>query len=482
MLTQHRDNWNNAIVEADRVITYHELYKKSFNVAKSLRAFGVYNECIILYASNSIEYVVAYFGILMSDNVVVPVDRHSTQFELQSTLRYCDAHFILCEDNLLCNAKQAAEMMDEPCTVCGIRSATIYEHIGLVNNSKPALDFLDNDVVLMLHTSGSTSAPKRVMLTNQNLFSNVMSNIASLKLTKRDRVLIMLPMCFGYCNTAQLLTHIMLGATVVIHKKPFFVENFIEIVRKEKITNFTAVPYMIEKLSRRKNFDANELSTLRYFCFGGGSVNKYALMQVMSMYPQVGFVQTYGLTECAPRLTALLPQDAWNKIGSVGKAIPGVEVKIFEIPDSGEKGRGEIVARGKNVMKGYYKNREATEKCIRDGWLHTGDLGYFDDDGYLYISGRIKNIIISGGMNIYPEEIEECLMNSGWFSAVRVYGEHHDLLGEVPVADYVPIGDISDSLIREYLEIRISKYKIPARYNRVDDIERTYNGKIKRGT
>ena len=208
------------------------------------------------------------------------------------------------------------------------------------------------------------------------------------------------------------------------------------------------------------------------------------LERIIDFFNNPGIVQTYGQTEASPRVTALLPDDAIRKIGSVGKAIPNVQVQVFDENDkpvqNGEI--GQIVVKGPNIMKGYYKKPDITKETLKGGWLHTGDLGKFDDEGYLYIVGRIKNIIISGGLNIYPEEIEEVIINYPEVKEVVVVPEHHDILGEVPIAKIVLIDGAQIDLkeLNKFCAERLSANKIPSKYLICDKLEKTYTGKIKR--
>ena len=166
--------------------------------------------------------------------------------------------------------------------------------------------------------------------------------------------------------------------------------------------------YLVTK-SKKSRYS---LQSLRYLCFGGVTISTDVLEKINNWLPLgVGIVQTYGQTEAGPRITCLLPQDSKRKIGSVGKPIPGVYVRVIdemgkELPANS---KGEIIVKGDNVMKGYYKRPKETARVIKNGWLHTGDIGVFDEEGYLYVVGRIKNVIITGGLNVYPEEIEEIL-------------------------------------------------------------------------
>ena len=226
------------------------------------------------------------------------------------------------------------------------------------------------------------------------------------------------------------------------------------------------------------------LKSLRYLCFGGGTISLEVLAKVNKLLPEVGIVQTYGQTEAGPRVTCLLPQDAERKIGSVGKAIPDVCVKVVDEDDKElpANSKGEIVVKGNNVMKGYYKRPEETARVIRNDWLHTGDIGMFDDEGYLYIVGRIKNVIITGGLNIYPEEIEEVLRSNPAIEEALVLPKQHEVLGEVPVAKVVikKEAQVSSRELLDFCKERLEIQKIPSEIIEVQKIEKTYNGKVRR--
>ena len=328
------------------------------------------------------------------------------------------------------------------------------------------------------------SNPKRVMLTHYNIINNIESNIDSLKLNINDRVLISMPMHFGYCNTAQFLTHLYLGAEIYILDRTFFPKLFLQLVQEKKITNFTCVPTMLLLLMQFPNMNNYDTSSLRYICFGGSKMPVDKLKKVMKLFPQTTFVQTYGQTEASPRVTALLGNDAIRKIGSVGRPISKVEVRIVDKNDCellpGQE--GEIVVKGPNVMKGYYKQEEKTKDILKNGWLHTGDIGHLDAEGYLYLTGRKKNMIIVGGINVYPEEIEEILMEYPNVKEARVFGKKDELFGEVPIAEIVlsDSRDFSITDLKKYCKELLTDIKVPKQFTIVKDLVKTYNGKIKR--
>ncbi len=225
-----------------------------------------------------------------------------------------------------------------------------------------------------------------------------------------------------------------------------------------------------------------DLPNLRYICFGGGPISISKLNNFIQLFPKIGIVQTYGQTEASPRITALLPKYKVSKLGSVGKPIPNVEIKISseEYEKCNSKQIGEILVKSSGVMRGYYKDQAATNATIVDGWLHTGDLGYFDEEGFLFITGRKKNIIISGGVNISAEEIESILLEHHNVKEVYVYSKSDDYLIEVPCADIVVYDEAIDNNFQQFCSERLSSLKVPREFNIVKELPKTYNGKIRR--
>lgn len=477
-----------AIKQGEQLLTYREWYNSACTAADKINNFlAEQSHNVVIFMPNSINYAIAYFGVLFSNRVVVPTGIETTEYELMSLLEYCEVDLII--SCLACYEKLERTLQKYPYK-CNVLFIEDYSH--LVFSPKPYISksegkvekTTEDDVAIMLHTSGTTSNPKRVMLTHSNLLHNIQDNIEALKLDENDKVLIALPMCFGYCNTSQFLTHLYLHATIVIYQGMFMPKQFFELVQKEGITNFTAVPTMLLMILKYQYIRNYDISSLRLLCFGGSHLSIEHIKEMMQVLPGVDLIHTYGQTEASPRVTALLKEDILRKCGSVGKAIPNVEIAIMDDEQIVLEANqiGEIVVRGKNVMKGYYKQSEITKQTIVDGWLHTGDLGYIDNEGYLYIAGRKKNMFISKGINIYPEEIEEVIAQFDGVKAVRVMGKKHEFLGEVPIAKIL-IDDnksFSEELLKRFCMERLSTYKIPVTFEIVKDLEQTYNGKIKR--
>ena len=472
-----------AIVFGNESITYREWFQQSCAVAREIAKAGVGpRNNIVLVLPNSIHYAVAYFGALFSGNTIVPISRLATKDEILGLIKYCGAAMVLTEktDSVAISALLTEDARSIP--------VLAMEDMNMSPEAfSPRFDGDPDDVCIMLHTSGTTSDPKRVMLTNRNLLSNIRSHTEALGLCEDDVTMILLPMHFGYCNTSQFLTHLYLGGTIVINadgEKTLFPKRFWKKMIDFRITNITLVPSVLVNLYKagRSAVPDGAGIPLRYICYGGGRSNPDTISGLVKMFPEIGLVHTYGQTECSPRVTMLAPEDALKKPGSVGKPLRRVEVRVLS-PDGktlAATERGEICVRGANVMKGYYLHPDLTADTIRDGWLHTGDEGCFDEDGYLYVCGRLKSMIIFNGINIYPEEIENILVMSDMVRDAVVYGVPDELYGEVVEADIIAESGYNEPILRRYCAERLSSYKIPKVFHKVTSIEKTFNNKNKR--
>jgi len=342
------------------------------------------------------------------------------------------------------------------------------------------------DVVNMQYTSGTTGFPKGVMLTHHNILNNGLATGECMNYTADDRLCVCVPLfhCFG-CVLAlcAIITH---GATMVM------VENFdplvvLASVQKEKCTALYGVPTMFIAELNHPMFSMFDLSSLRTGIMAGAPCPIETMNEVMSKMNMSELIIVYGLTESSPGMTATRTHDTpCVRSTTVGKAYPAVEVKVAN-PETGEElkpgEQGELCCRGYNVMKGYYKNSEATAKAIdADGWLHSGDLGVMDEDGYFRVTGRIKDMIIRGGENIYPREIENFLYTMPQIQAIEVAGVPSPKYGE-EVGAFIkkrPGTELCEEDVKDFCRGKISRYKIPKYVFFVDDFPMTASGKIQK--
>ncbi|HEX2095587.1 MAG TPA: class I adenylate-forming enzyme family protein [Longimicrobiaceae bacterium] len=490
-----------ALVYGSERISYAGLCERARRVAAALRSHGVEEaDAVGIRLPRSPEYVAAYFGAAMAGAVIVPLNPELTPRELCDDLDYCDVRLLVtdgADPELLRELESRCPSLHTVLLVPGAGEGSpppgasrlrMYP-LGPAGGeegevSPPAVD--PGRLALLLHTSGTTSAPKRVMLSHRGLLANARSHSASLRLRPEDRALVALPLFFGYCNTAQMLSHLLLGGTLVLLPGPFTPGKLCRLVESERVTTFTAVPTLLFYLLRYERLAEHDLSSLRFVSFGGSVMPPERLEELARVLPGVGFAQTYGLTEASPRITTLPPEEAHARSGSVGRPIPGVEVRIVDEAGYPREAfrTGEVVVRGPSLMLGYYRRPEATAQVLRDGWLHTGDLGYLDGEGYLYLVGRKKNVIIRGGVNVYPEEIEEYLLRHPGVAEVLVERDPHPIQGEVPVARIVlrEGASLRDAELAAFCRRGLTALKVPTRFELVSALPRTYNQKLRRLT
>ena len=354
----------------------------------------------------------------------------------------------------------------------------------LLNSTKQLVS--PHDVVNMQYTSGTTGFPKGVMLSHHNILNNGYTTGECMNYTQNDRLCVCVPLfhCFG-CVLAvcAIISH---GATMVM------VENFdplmvLASVEKERCTALYGVPTMFLAELHHPMFDMFDLSSLRTGIMAGAPCPIDTMNQVMDKMYMKEIIIVYGLTESSPGMTATRTDDPPEiRATTVGKAFPFVDVKVVN-PETGEElkpgEQGELCCKGYNIMKGYYNNPEATAKAIdKDGWLHSGDLGVRDEEGYFRVTGRIKDMIIRGGENIYPREIENFLYEMPQIQSVEVAGVPSPKYGE-QIGAFIKLKQgtsLSAEDVQDYCRGQIARYKIPKYVFFVDEYPMTASGKIQK--
>ena len=327
----------------------------------------------------------------------------------------------------------------------------------------------DDDPLLLVYTSGTTGKPKGALLTHANCFwTNVGFDVAT-GISGDDVVLQVLPQfhCGGW--NVQALLSWWKGARVVL-ERTFEPDRCLELIESKRITTTMGVPANYLFMSQSPRFATADLSSLRRAVVGGAAM-PVALLETWRERG-VEIVQGYGLTEAAPNVLCLPPEDAVRKAGYAGKPYPQVEVALSD--------ESELLVRGPNVFAGYWRNPEATEETMVDGWLRTGDLAERDDEGYYRISGRLKEMYISGGENVYPAEVEDALLSIDGVADAAVLGVPDDRWGEVGVAFVVlePGASLSAEDVIESSRERLARFKVPASVRFLDELPRSGMNKV----
>ena len=339
----------------------------------------------------------------------------------------------------------------------------------------------DDDVALIMYTSGTTGRPKGAMLTHGNIWWNNVSSLHTLDALTDDVTLVAAPIFhIGGLNVTT-LTAFQKGALVVLHRG-FDPARALADIAAHRVTTMFGVPAMYLFMAQNPAFADSDLSSVRLFVVGGAPCP----LPVLKAYYARGVLmqQGYGLTETAPMVSFLAPEFALTKVGSSGRTPMFVEVKIVDSAGATVEApgaQGEILVRAPNVFKGYWGLPEATAKAIdADGWLHTGDAGFLDEGGFLTVSDRIKDMIISGGENVYPAEVESELMRHPAIAEVGVVGEPDGQWGErvVAIAALKPGAALTLEELRVFASERLAAYKLPKRLEFVAALPRNATGKI----
>lgn len=353
----------------------------------------------------------------------------------------------------------------------------------------PNVEVDENDLLLQLYTSGTTGQPKGVMFTHKNTISHCLANIIDTEWTESAIFLFALPLF--HASASGVYNSIAAGSTTVI-QDGFQSERYLQAITTEQVTAIGIVPTMLSSLLEYPDIHRFDLSSLNKVIYGSAPIRVELLQKCLQLF-RCNFYQLFGMTEMSPVICVLSPQDhllgegkdQTNKLSSVGKAAIGSRIRIVDEKgvDCPNGAIGEIIAKGPGMMKGYYKLEEATHEAIKNGWYYTRDLGYFDEDGYLYIIDRKSDMLISGGENIYPKEIENCIMQlKDDIADVAVIGVPDAKWGEAVKALVIKKENsaITARDIIAYCEDNMASYKKPKSVEFVENLPRNSTGKIQK--
>ena len=487
-----------AFIFMDQETSYAEFNEAVTRFASGLQSLGVNKgDNVALLLGNSPHFLIGLYGLMRLGATAIPINPTYTPDEIAYILKNGDVKAVLTLDLLIPMFEKMKQMLPEVkhIIVCpsGTDSAGIPQDLSISEKMKPFTDILqmasgdfspsiieEEETALILYTSGTTGKPKGAMLTHKNLYSNARDVADYLQINGDDRVITVLPMFHVFCLTVSMNAPLLNGGTLIVLPK-FSPAEVFRVAEKYEVTLFAGVPTMFNYLLQYPEANVDSFKTLR-FCISGGSAMPVALLSNFEKKFNVIVSEGYGLSEASP-VTCFNPIDRPRKPGSIGKSIIHVENKVVdELGEEVEAGEvGELIVKGPNVMKGYYKMPEETAATIKDGWLYTGDLARKDDEDYFYIVDRKKDMVIVGGFNVYPREVEEVLFAHPDISEVAVIGAPDPNLGEVIKCFVVSKNpELTEKQLIEYCQAHLAKYKVPESIEFMDELPKNTTGKILR--
>jgi fatty-acyl-CoA synthase len=444
-----------AIVERDRRWTYAELDARSDELASGLSR----GARVSTLSGNSGEHVALMFACAKSGAILHPISWRLAPAEVAYQLDDAEPEvFLIAEEH----RKLGEAALD-------LASVRPHETLEPGSRNEPGSVPADDDPLLLIYTSGTTGKPKGALLTHANCFWTNLSFDLATGVRQDDVILQVLPQfhCGGW--NVQAILGWWKGATVVI-EPGFDAAYALDLIERERVTTMMGVPANYLFMSQEPRFAPTDLSSLRLAVVGGAPMPE-TLLDVWARRG-VAIVQGYGLTEAAPNVLCLAPGDARRKAGYAGKPYPYVTCEL--------SAEGELLVRGPNVFAGYWRNDEATEAAFRDGWLLTGDVAERDDEGNYRIRGRLKDLVVSGGENVYPAEIEAVLHEHPAVADAAVVGAADERWGEVCIAFVVLESPVSEEELRQHCYDRLARFKVPKSFHVVDELPRNSMGKIQK--
>ncbi|MEN6358927.1 MAG: AMP-binding protein [Smithella sp.] len=497
---------------------YQELYDQCRRTARGLMALGVKRgDHVSVWTTNVPEWVYLQFALGMVGGILVTINTNYQSHELEYILQQSDSTTLFLIDqyrdtSFYDTVRKVVPKLDsaEPGKLVSSKLPVLKNiiYIGTKENTPGMFKFSDlikmgesiperdlddrmkslsdDDVINMQYTSGTTGFPKGVMLTHHNIVNNARMVGDVMGMTEKDSLLIQVPVfhCFGcVMSTLNCVYH---GSAMVLLEN-FDAQKALEMVEREKCTAVNGVPTMFVTILHHPDFERYDLTSLRTGIMAGAPCPIETMNQVNTKMHCPEVVIAFGQTESSPVMTMTRRDDPVElRVATVGRLLPDIEGKIVD-PETGldlpPNTQGEIVTRSACIMKGYYKMPEATESAIdSDGWLHTGDLGEIDENGYFKVTGRIKDMIIRGGENIYPRELEEFLFTHPKVQNVQVVGIADKKYGEQVLAA-IHLKNGNQATAEEFIEFckgKIARHKIPKYWEFVEDYPMTASGKIQK--
>lgn len=497
-----------ACIHGDEAVTYGAMERAANRVAHMLRDLGVRRGArVALLLENSSAYIAAYYGILKAGGVTVAMYTTTMARTLSYILNDCDVGVLITQSKHMPLLAEAAAQLPR------LRAVISLDAIGAAENGPPAgeqkhettpwpvmtaqmiaqqpdtpppFHLIDQDLASIIYTSGSTGDPRGAMLTHLNIVANTRSIVSYLGLTANDRIMVVLPFAYVY-GKSLLNTHFAAGGTVVIDNRFVFPNVVLKTMQEKAATGFAGVPSTYAILLGKSAVRKMAFPALRYLTQAGGAMAPSLIREVMEVFQGKQIFIMYGATEASARLSYLPPSELPRKIGSIGIPIPNVELRL--IKENGEEAAlgeaGEIVARGANIMQGYWNQPEETKAALTKHGFHTGDLGRMDEEGFFYVVGRKRDMIKSGANRVSAQEIEETLLEHPHVLEAAVIGVPDQYLGEA-ICAHVALkpeqGNGRDEKFTEqiiaFCRQRLPEFKVPRRVIVQEKLPKNEAGKV----
>ncbi|QUL57064.1 acyl--CoA ligase [Paenibacillus tritici] len=463
-----------AVIEVNGrcVYTYAELKSLVNDLKTELYNLNVKERMhVAVVGGNSLQFIVAYFAIQSIDAVCIPMSGSEAKFDMDRIIDTCQISYVLfCDDY---NEEHS------------LRLSVVRRKFG-ITLCRVSLEFdttnCPKDVALLLRTSGSILNPKIVMHSHSSLLFSANSHAESVGYTKEERTLVVLPLCYVFAHTSQMLATLSVGGTIILFPSGnmFNVNSFKDVVQEFRITSTALMATYLRMLATTAERSLFKLESLQHICFAGGPTPQSIVSSLSRNLKNVKLLRAYGLTEAGPRVSVVRPANSEYNVSS-GHPVEGIEVQITNVAD----GVGEIIVKGPNIMRGYYNDVDATNLVIKDEFLHTGDLGFLDNNGELHVVGRIKNMVISMGMKVFPEEVEDILNSHYLVKESLVKGVSNEVFGEMVIAFIVleekeAEEEEVEKILVGHCKGRLPTHSVPRKIYVVEKLEKTINGKLKR--
>jgi long-chain acyl-CoA synthetase len=458
---------NTAVIYEGKRISYKNLNQFVDALAHHLKELGIQKgDKVAIMLSNCPEFIISYFAALRLGAIAVSLNVMSTSYELQHLIEDSDAKVFITAENIakrFQDIKETLPLCQHLITTSGLNPGSPFDEI--IRSESVAVDFPElegDDPAVMIYTAGLTGKPLGAVLTYNNLATQAVLLRTIVNGTQDDRCLAVIPLFHSFGAAVNMLAPLCLGAGVVLMER-FTMDSIFATIQNEQVTYIAAVPRLFMGMVFHDKRAEYDLRSLR-FGITGGSAMPPELFAEFEKLLGIKVLEGYGLTETSPCCIFTMP-NLVQKPGSIGTVLPGVEAKVFDDAccEVAAGVVGELVVRGDVVMQGYYKDAAATAEVIRNGWLHTGDLAYMDADGYVFLVGLKKRMIITSGFNVYPKEVEIILDMHPAVVASKIVGQKDLMRGEIVKALIVkkPGNETDEKEIMQHCRTYLSAYKVP---------------------